>query len=235
VRHLQSHLHPRPTSILSHRGMVTLHHRELAHPVERSPHVGKAQAAQGSVDVAIHEDMERVLWSEDALKSRVKELGRQIAADYADKRPLVLGVLTGAFTFTADLVRGMEPCPAGTQVNFVRASSYGSSTESSGQPGLKVDLDLSTTKGRHVVLVEDIVDTGLTLTLLKAHLLQECQAASVSVVCLLDKAARRKVNIAPDYKGFDCPDFFIVGYGLDFNEYYRTLPYIGVLKPEMYK
>ncbi|KAF5843299.1 hypothetical protein DUNSADRAFT_101 [Dunaliella salina] len=122
---------PRP------RGMVTLHDNHPAHP-ERAQQNVKAQAAQGGVDVALHEDMERVLWTEDALKSRVRELGRQLAVDYAEKQPLVLGVLTGAFTFTADLVRCMDPCPAGTQVNFVRASSYGSSTESSGQVRVSV-------------------------------------------------------------------------------------------------
>jgi len=181
-----------------------------------------------------HDDIEAVLYSEALLHQRTSELGHQLARDFADKSPLVLGVLTGAFQFTGDLMRCMEPCPRGTTVNFVRASSYTSGTTSSGQVKVKVDIASSAVLGRHVILVEDIVDTGQTLTRLKAHLLEECGAATVAIVTLLDKRERRKVVLEADYVGFTCPNEFVVGYGLDFDEEYRTLPYIGILRPERY-
>ncbi|KAJ9514927.1 hypothetical protein QJQ45_028662 [Haematococcus lacustris] len=182
----------------------------------------------------LSDDIAYVLFPEQQIHARVQQLGRQLAHDYADRAPLVLGVLTGAFQVCGDLVRSMDPCPRGTTVNFVRASSYGSGTESSGKVAIKMDMDSKLIKGRHVVLVEDIVDTGMTLTRLKAHLTENCEAASVAIVALLDKRERRKVELEADYVGFQCPNEFVVGYGLDFDEEYRTLPYIGVLKPECY-
>uniref|UniRef100_A0A7S0RF50 Hypoxanthine phosphoribosyltransferase n=1 Tax=Chlamydomonas leiostraca TaxID=1034604 RepID=A0A7S0RF50_9CHLO len=200
----------------------------------RQPAVKASQPQTSSSLQSYHDDIDYILYSEEQLKARVGVMGHQLSVDYADKAPLILGVLTGAFQFTGDLVRAMDPCPRGTTVNFVRASSYGSGTASSGQVTLKVDIDPSRVAGRHVILVEDIVDTGLTLTRLRAYIMEQCGAASCAIVALLDKKERRKVEIVPDYSGFDCPNEFVVGYGLDFDEEYRTLPYIGVLRPECY-
>ncbi|PNH06405.1 Hypoxanthine-guanine phosphoribosyltransferase [Tetrabaena socialis] len=181
-----------------------------------------------------HDDMARILWSPDDITARCRVLGRQIANDYKSKAPLVLGVLKGSFMFASDLVRCIEPCPRGLTLDFIRASSYGSGTESSGDVKLKTDLKKEKVQGRHVLLVEDIVDTALTITTVSRYLLEECGAASVATATLLDKHERRKLAYSPEYVGFVCPNEFVVGYGLDFDEEYRTLPYIGVLKPECY-
>ncbi|GFR48643.1 hypothetical protein Agub_g10559 [Astrephomene gubernaculifera] len=180
-----------------------------------------------------HDDMAKTLYTEADISKRVVELGRQIAQDYEGKAPLVLGVLKGSFMFFSDLVRAVEPCPRGLTMDFIRASSYGSGTESSGDVKLKTDLKREKVEGRHVLLVEDIVDTALTITTVIRHL-QECGAASVAVATLLDKHERRRLPYRPEYVGFVCPNEFVVGYGLDFDEEYRSLPYIGVLKPECY-
>lgn len=181
---------------------------------------------------AYHKDIGEVLLTPEAINARVVEVAKAIAADYAEKRPLVVGTLKGAVVFFADLVRAIHPVPDGLSLDFVRASSYGAGTDSSGTVSLVGSADGSL-EGRHVLLVEDIVDTGHTAVRLLAHY-RAAGAASVKLVSLLSKPARREVEIEPDYCCFDIPDKFVVGYGLDFAEHYRSLPYIGVLKPECY-
>ncbi|KAL8487038.1 hypothetical protein ACS0TY_023652 [Phlomoides rotata] len=184
----------------------------------------------------LNADIEKILFTEQQISQRVSELGSQITRDFKSgtAAPVIVGVATGAFLFLADLVREIHLLIA---VDFVRAESYGSGTVSNGQPtisfGLKVDV-----RGKHVILVEDIVDTGHTLSCLIEYMKTK-GASSVSVCTLLDKPARRKVDFKPFgegkyYCGFECPDYFVVGYGLDFAELYRNLPYVGILKPEIY-
>jgi hypoxanthine phosphoribosyltransferase len=177
----------------------------------------------------MNQDIEKVLLSEVEIGEKVRELGQALAAEYRDKNPLVICVLKGAVVFMADLIRHMDiPC----EMDFMAVSSYGSGVESSGMVKILKDLDTSV-QNRHVLVVEDIMDSGLTLSRL-VELLRHREAASVKVVTLLNKPERRKVDISPDYSGFEIPDEFVVGYGLDFAEKYRNLPYIGVLKPEVY-
>ncbi|XP_051126575.1 uncharacterized protein LOC127248332 [Andrographis paniculata] len=178
-----------------------------------------------------------VLWSEDQISRRVSDLGSQICADFQSRNevPVLVGVANGAFVFLADLVRKIR---LPLTLDFVRVVSYGIGTVTSGIPKIIVDLKLNVL-GRHVVLVEDIVDTGNTLSILIQYLKSK-GASSISVCTLLDKPSRRRVHFEPEgegkyYCGFECPDQFVVGYGLDYAELYRNLPYIGVLKPEIYK
>lgn len=177
----------------------------------------------------MHNDIEKVVFSEEQLQARVKELGEQISRDYAGKCPLVICVLKGAFIFMADLVKNVT---VPLELDFMAVSSYGASTKSSGVVRILKDLDVPV-EGRDVLIVEDIIDTGLTLSYL-IEVLQGRKANSIRVVTLFDKPARRTANMEADYKGFVLPDEFIVGYGLDFAEKYRNLPYIGVLKREIY-
>mmetsp|Transcript_32765 Transcript_32765/g.72377 ORF Transcript_32765/g.72377 Transcript_32765/m.72377 type:complete len:248 (+) Transcript_32765:101-844(+) len=180
---------------------------------------------------ALHRDIGKVLFSEQQLEVCLTRLGSQIGDDYRGKHVLVLGVLKGGFMFTADLVRHIQPVPPMMEVDFIKASSYGSGTETSGFVKLDDGFDVATLKGKHVLVVEDIVDSGLTLTKIVA-MLRASGTASVKVATLLDKRARRKVVFEADYVGFDCPDEFVVGYGIDYNERFRFLPYVGVPKPE---
>ncbi|EOY16893.1 Phosphoribosyltransferase domain - like 10 [Theobroma cacao] len=187
--------------------------------------------------MSLDSHMEKVLWTEDQIQDRVAQIASQITHDFraAPHPPLIVGVATGAFLFLADLVRRIH---LPISVDLVRAQSYGFATLSNGAPTISLDLKLDV-KGKHVVLVEDIVDTGCTLSYLIGHL-ESKGASSVSVCTFLDKPARRKVDIelvgdGKFYKGFECPDYFVVGYGMDFAELYRNLPYVGVLKPEHYK
>ncbi|EPY06019.1 hypoxanthine phosphoribosyltransferase [Paenibacillus sp. E194] len=177
----------------------------------------------------MHNDIEKVVFSEEQLQAKVQELGEQISRDYAGKCPLVICVLKGAFIFMADLVKNVT---VPLELDFMAVSSYGASTKSSGVVRIMKDLDVSV-EGRDVLIVEDIIDTGLTLSYL-IEVLQGRKANSIRVVTLFDKPARRTTNMEADYKGFVLPDEFIVGYGLDFAEKYRNLPYIGVLKREIY-
>lgn len=177
----------------------------------------------------MHNDIEKVVFSEEQLQARVKELGEQISRDYAGKCPLVICVLKGAFIFMADLVKNVT---VPLELDFMAVSSYGASTKSSGVVRILKDLDVSV-EGRDVLIVEDIIDTGLTLSYL-IEVLQGRKANSIRVVTLFDKPARRTADMEADYRGFVLPDEFIVGYGLDFAEKYRNLPYIGVLKREIY-
>jgi len=174
-------------------------------------------------------DIERVLFSEDELRERVAQLGAEITRDYAGKRPVLVSILRGSFIFMADLAREIK---LPVTVDFMAVSSYGSSTASSGQVEIKKDLS-DTVEGRDIILVEDILDSGNTLYYLR-DMLQARHPASVRICALLDKPERRVKDIHADYRGFEIPDAFVVGYGLDFDEKYRNLPYIGVLKPSVY-
>jgi hypoxanthine phosphoribosyltransferase len=179
--------------------------------------------------MSLHDDVEEILLDADTIADRVAELGAQLTADLGDRDPVLVSVLKGALPFLADLMRAME---MPVSIDLMEVSSYGAGTETSGQVRILKDLSRSI-EGRHVVIVEDIIDTGLTLNYLLKYLADK-GPASVSIVCLLDKPARRLADIPIDYRGFEIPDRFVVGYGLDFDERYRNLPYIGVLKPSVY-
>jgi len=166
-----------------------------------------------------------VLISEEQIQNRIKELGTQIALDYAGRNPLLIGVLKGACFFLSDLLRAID-IPLG--IEFIAISSYGSSTRTSGEVRILKDLDVPI-ENRDIIVVEDIVDTGLTLSYLLANL-KSRGAASVRLIALLDKHERREREVPIDYLGFEIPDHFVVGYGLDFAERYRNLPFIAVLK-----
>ena len=175
------------------------------------------------------QDILKVLYSEQEIARRIKEMGAQMFEDLQDKEPLFVSVLRGAFIFMADIVRA---CQVRCDVEFIAVSSYGNSTSSSGVVQITHDIqqDIS---GRHLVVIEDILDSGNTLYFLKQYFMTK-GAASVSICTLLDKPSRRTKLITPDYTGFVVPDEFVVGYGLDYGQKYRNLPYIGVLKPEVY-
>lgn len=179
----------------------------------------------------LHDDVAEVLIPEDVLRARVAQLGSEIARDCAGEPLLLVGVLKGAVVFLADLIRAID---TPVEYDFVAISSYGADTRSSGVVRLLKDLD-SGVEGRHVIVVEDIVDTGWTLRLsYLTENLRARNAADVKVCTLLDKPSRRQVDVGIDYCGFVIEDHFVVGYGLDFRGRYRNLPYIGVLKPEVY-
>ena len=174
-------------------------------------------------------DIKEVLITEQELQSKVKELAEAIARDYREKDPVLVGVLNGAFVFLADLMRYLElPCT----VDFVSWSSYGKDTSSSGVFRIMKDLETNV-ESKHVLVVEDIIDTGLTLHYL-LDTIRARRPASVKVAALLDKPSRRKIAAKADYLGFQIPDAFVVGYGLDFAQRYRNLPFIGILKPDIY-
>ena len=166
-----------------------------------------------------------VLFTEEQIRDRIKELGAEITRDYAGLNPLLIGVLKGACFFLSDLLRAID---TRLSIEFMAISSYGSSTRTSGEVRIMKDLDVAI-EGRHILVVEDIVDTGLTLSYLLANLASR-GAASVKLAALLDKHERRQKEVPIDYLGFQIPDEFVVGYGLDFAERYRNLPFIGVLK-----
>jgi hypoxanthine phosphoribosyltransferase len=177
----------------------------------------------------MEKDIEKVLFTEEEIAAKVRELGGILAKEYEGKNPLVICVLRGGAPFMTDLVRRMD---IPLEMDFMAVSSYGASTQSSGVVRIIKDLDTSV-EDRHVIIVEDIIDSGLTLSYL-IDIIQRRNAASVKVVTLLDKPARRTVDLTPDYCGFQIPDAFVVGYGLDYAEKYRNLPYIGILKPVVY-
>lgn len=167
------------------------------------------------------------LISQEDISNKIKELALLISNDYVDKELLVIGILKGSFVFMADLIRNLSiPC----RCDFVKLSSYGKRTVSSGK--VKIDLDISSkVKGENVLIVEDIVDTGLTLSKLK-EILASCQPASLKICTLLDKPSRRKVAIEIDYRGFEIPNKFVVGYGIDCDEQFRYLPYVGIIEED---
>ena len=179
--------------------------------------------------MSLHDDVEEVLLDSDTVAARVAELGAQVASDYAGRDPVLVSVLKGALIFLADLMRSMD---LPTSIDLMEVSSYGAATESSGQVRILKDLSRPI-EGRDVIVVEDIIDTGLTLNYLLGYLADR-KPASISICCLLDKPARRLADISIDYIGFTIPDRFVIGYGLDYDERYRNLPYIGVLKPSVY-
>ena len=180
--------------------------------------------------MSIHNDIERVFYTNSEIQAKVKELGEAITRDYQGKNPIFVGVLKGCFVFMADLMRNVDlPC----EIEFMAVSSYGKGTVSSGAVQINKDLNCDIT-GRDIIIVEDILDSGVTLNYLKGYLMNR-NPASIKIVTLFDKPARRKAPIYSDYFGYEVPDEFIVGYGLDYAEKYRNLPYIGVLKPEIYE
>ena len=176
------------------------------------------------------DDILKVLLSEEQLKEKCAEMGAQITRDYAGKNLLLVTVLKGAVVYMADLMRCIDrPCA----IDFMVVSSYGSGTKTSGVVKIVKDLDQDLS-GKDLLIVEDILDSGMTLSYLKG-LLQGRNPASIRIATLLDKPSRRKVDLKADYVGFEVPDEFVVGYGLDYGQKYRNIPYIGVLKPEVYE
>ncbi len=179
----------------------------------------------------MEKNIEKVLVSQEQIRAKVQEMAAQISAEYADKDPVFVGVLKGVVIFFADMVREMSiPC----EIDFMCLSSYGG-TDSTGNVVVKKDLTVDI-KGRHVVILEDIYDTGRSLDFTYKYLLSK-EPASLKICTLLDKPERRTdgITLQPEYVGFTIPNEFVVGYGLDFNEHYRNLPYVGVLKPEAYE
>ncbi|MDP4169024.1 MAG: hypoxanthine phosphoribosyltransferase [Bacillota bacterium] len=175
------------------------------------------------------DDIEKVLISEEEIQGKIKELAGQLTEDYKESFPLAIGVLKGAMPFMGDLLKRMD---CYLEMDFMDVSSYGHSTVSSGEVKILKDLDTSV-EGRDILIIEDIIDSGLTLSYLY-DLFKYRKAKSIKIVTLLDKPSGRKSDIQADYVGFIVPDAFVVGYGLDYIEKYRNLPYIGVLKPEVY-
>ena len=178
----------------------------------------------------MHKDCERILFTEEQLKKRIKEIALEVNKRYEGKSPVAVGILKGSILFYADLVRFLH---ADVEMDFMAVSSYGSGTVSSGKLNIKKDLDRDV-KGKDVIIVEDIIDSGFTLSNLKA-LLKERGAKSVIIVTLLDKKSRREYDIEPDFNCFEIGNEFVIGYGLDYDEKYRSLPYIAVLKREIYE
>ncbi|WP_338471290.1 hypoxanthine phosphoribosyltransferase [Niallia sp. XMNu-256] len=174
-------------------------------------------------------DIERILISEEEIQKKVTELAEQLTNDYQDRFPLAIGILKGATLFMGDLLKRMDTY---LEMDFMDVSSYGKSTVSSGEVKIIKDLDASV-EGRDILIIEDIIDSGLTLSYL-VELFHYRKAKSVKIVTLLDKPTGRKADIQADYVGFSVPNAFVVGYGLDYAERYRNLPYIGVLKPKIY-
>jgi hypoxanthine phosphoribosyltransferase len=176
------------------------------------------------------EDIKEVLLTESQIRDKIREIGKQISKDYKDKNPILVGILKGSVIFLADLMKEVDiPCT----MDFMAVSSYGNSTESTGIVKIIKDLD-SSIEGENVIIVEDIIDTGVTLSYLRNYL-KARNPNSIEIVTLLNKPSRRKVEIVPKYCGFSVPDYFLVGYGLDFAEKYRNLPFVGSLKEEVYK
>ena len=176
-------------------------------------------------------DIKQILITEEQIKARIRQLGKELSAEYAGKDPVIVGVLKGVVVFYADMIRQLSvPC----QMDFMWISSYaGSST--TGKMDVKRDVSVDI-KGRHVLILEDIFDTGNSLNFTYKHLLAK-EPASLKICTLLDKPSRRNpgITLKADYVGFEVPNEFVVGYGLDYNEHYRNLPYVGVLKPEVYE
>jgi hypoxanthine phosphoribosyltransferase len=177
----------------------------------------------------MEKDIEKILVSEEEIQTKIRELAHNLTEEYKDKLPLAIGVLKGALPFMTDLLKRMDTY---LEMDFMDVSSYGSGFVSSGEVKILKDLDTSV-EGRDILIIEDIIDSGLTLSYL-VELFRYRKANSIKIVTLLDKPTGRKADIQADYVGFIVPDEFVVGYGLDYIEKYRNLPYIGVLKPEVY-
>ena len=180
--------------------------------------------------MSMNDDILRVLYSEEELEAKCAELGAQISKDYEGKNLLLVSVLKGAVVFMTDLMRHITvPCP----IDFMVVSSYGNGVKTSGVVKIVKDLDADLA-GKDLLIVEDILDTGMTLHYLK-QLLQDRNPNSIRIATLLDKPERRRAAVRADYVGYQVPDEFVVGYGLDYDEKYRNLPYVGILKPEVYE
>jgi hypoxanthine phosphoribosyltransferase len=177
----------------------------------------------------MEKDIEKILVSEEEIQAKIKSLAEELTEEYKDRFPLAIGVLKGAMPFMADLLKRMN---CYLEMDFMDVSSYGTSTVSTGEVKILKDLDTSV-EGRDLLIIEDIIDSGLTLSYL-VDLFRYRKAKSIKIVTLLDKPTGRKSKIEADYVGFHVPDAFVVGYGLDYAEKYRNLPYIGILKPEVY-
>ncbi|WLV24775.1 hypoxanthine phosphoribosyltransferase [Aciduricibacillus chroicocephali] len=177
----------------------------------------------------MHQEIEEVLVTEEEIIEKCAEIGKQLTEEYDGKFPLAIGVLKGAMPFMSDVLRRVD---THLEMDFMAVSSYGGGTRSSGEVKIIKDLDAKV-EGRHVLIIEDIIDSGLTLSYL-VDLFKYRKAASVKIVTLIDKPEGRTVDIKADVVGFELPNKFLVGYGLDYDEKYRNLPYIGVLKPEIY-
>lgn len=178
----------------------------------------------------MHNDIEKILLSEQQIQARIQELGEVLTKEYADKNPVIVGVLKGVVVFYADMIRHIQvPC----QLDFMWISSY-AGTDSTGKMLVRQDVSADI-EGRHVLILEDIFDTGNSLEFTVNHLKKQ-NPASIKICTLLDKPERRRpgVTVQADYVGFTIPNAFVVGYGLDYNEKYRNLPYVGILKPEVY-
>ena len=178
----------------------------------------------------MHNDIEKILLSEQQIQARIQELGEILTKEYADKNPVIIGVLKGVVVFYADMIRHIQvPC----QMDFMWLSSY-AGTDSTGRMLVRQDVTADI-EGRHVLILEDIFDTGNSLEFTVNHLKKQ-NPASIKICTLLDKPERRRagVTLKADYVGFTIPNAFVVGYGLDYNEKYRNLPYVGILKPEVY-
>lgn len=175
------------------------------------------------------QDIDRILVTEEEIHTRIKEVGAQLTEDYAGKQPIFIGVLKGVVPFFTELVQAVQiPC----QMDFMSVTSYEGGSASTGKLTFRKDIDHNI-EGRHVVILEDILDSGITLQYIKELLLQR-RPASLKICTLLDKPSGRKVDLVPDYSCFTIPAAFVVGYGLDYEDYYRNLPFVGVLKPEVY-
>ncbi len=177
----------------------------------------------------MHNDMEKVLISEEEIQEKIKEMAGKLTEEYSGNFPLAIGVLKGAMPFMSDLLKRVE---THLEMDFMDVSSYHGGTESSGEVKIVKDLDTKV-EGRDLLIIEDIIDSGLTLSYL-VDLFKYRKARSIKIVTLLDKPSGRKADVKPDVAGFEIPDEFVVGYGLDYQEKYRNLPYIGVLKPSVY-
>ncbi|AOR22349.1 hypoxanthine phosphoribosyltransferase [Clostridium taeniosporum] len=178
----------------------------------------------------MREDIQEILFDEEVLKQKIKEMASKISEDYKGKELVVVGILKGSVIFAAELIKNISiPC----EIDFMAVSSYGNSTETSGVVRILKDLDHGV-EGKDILLVEDIVDSGVTLSYLLKYL-KARKANTIEIVSLLNKSARRKVEVDVKYIGFEVPDSFIVGYGIDYAEKYRNLPFIGTLKSEIYE
>jgi hypoxanthine phosphoribosyltransferase len=177
----------------------------------------------------LHPDVSEILLSQEQLEQRVAQIGAEITRDYAGRAPLFVGVLKGCFVFMADLMRHVDlPC----SIDFMAVSSYGSGTKTTGAVKIIKDLNQDI-EGRDIILVEDILDSGVTLHYLTEYLSVR-KPATITIATLMDKPSRRKAPVYARYSGFEIPDAFVVGYGLDYDERYRNLPYIGILKESVY-
>ena len=179
----------------------------------------------------MHPHLQSILFSEEEIRTRVCEMGKQISRDFAGQEVVMIGILKGAAIFFSDLIRAIDESVV-VSIDFMAISSYGSATKSTGVVRIMKDLDHDIT-GKHIIIVEDIIDSGMSLQFLREVLLTR-GARSLSICVLLDKPSRRRTHVDVHYTGFEIPDEFAVGYGLDYDEHYRELPLIGVLKPEVY-